>query len=58
MKVKELIEELQKLDQERNIWQFYDFPYACWEPEVDEVSECEAECLPNLNVGDYAFKAG
>lgn len=35
MKVKELIEELKKLDQERNIWVRYDGIYF-YEPEIDE----------------------
>ena len=42
MKVKELIEQLQKLDQDRGIWIIYDchIPY---EPEVDGVVETEED---------------
>lgn len=42
MKVKELIEQLQKLDPEKNVWIFYDYPFACMEPELRECSEEEA----------------
>lgn len=46
MKVKELIEELQKLDQERNIWLIYNL-YAAYEPCVRIANEFE--------VGEYEY---
>ena len=60
MKVKELIEHLKKLDQERNIWIFYDFPYACSEPDFSEVGEWQADCFKEEGCaqGDYAHWAG
>lgn len=35
MKVKELIEKLSKLDQERDIWIGYDYPHAVQEPDFE-----------------------
>lgn len=59
MKVKEFIEHLQKLDQERNIWVRYDGIYF-YEPVVDEednVSEWEAEEYEaqDIQEGDYTI---
>lgn len=59
MKVKELIEQLQKLDQERNIWVRYDGIYF-YEPVVDEednVTEWEEnEYLEHdIQKGDYTI---
>ena len=42
MKVKELIEQLQKLDQERGIWIIYDCHQPI-KPEVDGVVETEED---------------
>lgn len=67
MKVKELIEQLQKLDQEKGILIIYDC-YLALKPEViDEVlSEEDAEYYRNndwgrgdydVNVGDYVIIA-
>lgn len=59
MKVKELIEQLQTLDQERNIWVRYDGIYF-YEPVVDEednVTEWEEnEYLEqDIQKGDYTI---
>ena len=59
MKVKELIENLQKLDQERNIWVRYDGVYF-YEPIVDEeenVRDWEAEDYKEhgMKEGDYTI---
>ena len=37
MTVRELIEELKKLDQEKKVWVMYDPPYAVWEPEFQHL---------------------
>lgn len=59
MTVKELIEQLQKLDQERNIWVRYDGIYF-YEPvvyEEDNVKEWEAEEYEaqDIQEGDYTI---
>jgi len=55
--VKELIEQLQKLDQEKGIWIIYD-SFLPVEPEVDEelMSEEDAEYYGSYN--DHDIKAG
>lgn len=56
MTVKELIEKLKELDQEREIWIFYDYPYAALEPRIDgEVDEEQAARFASKGVveGDY-----
>lgn len=57
MKVKELIEQLQKLDQEKGIWIIYDC-YLPVKPEVDKelLSEEDAEYYGSND--DYDIKAG
>lgn len=58
MKVKELIECLQKLDQERNIWVRYDGIYF-YEPTIDEdnVNGWEAKEYGEQGIkeGDYTI---
>ena len=58
MKVKELIEHLQTLDQERNIWVRYDGVYF-YEPTIDKdnIDEWEAEVYGEQGVkeGDYTI---
>lgn len=58
MKVKELIEQLQKLDQERNIWVRYDVVYF-YEPTVDKdtVDDWEAKEYKEQGIkeGDYTI---
>lgn len=58
MKVKDLIEKLQQLDQERNIWQFYDFPFGVYEPIISVVSEEDEEFAKDrgAKAGDYYFE--
>lgn len=60
MKVKELIEELNKLDPERNIWIIYD-GYCPMEPDVDSyVSEEDVdrykEYNENIEIDDYCMQ--
>lgn len=57
--VRELIAELQKLDQDKHIWQIYDSSLAC--PAcVEVVDKDAAECVSDRGVkeGDYAFICG
>lgn len=60
MKVKELIEKLQGLDPERNVWIFYDFPCSCFGPEFRECDEYEAHIFEDegCKPGDYVCDAG
>ena len=61
MTVKELIEELQTLDQDKNVWVFYDYPCDAYELEIDgTVSAEEAERFKDYGVkeGDYVTYAG
>ena len=60
MKVKELIEKLQTLDQEKNIWVFYDL-YAMQEPDfrpydASDIESC-GDKIKDLNEGDYVHEA-
>jgi len=63
MKVKELIEHLSKLDQERNIWLIYD-TYFLYEPAVDgTMSKKETKWWhdndePDVEMGDYYMEVG
>ena len=58
MKVKELIEQLQKLDQERSIWVCYDGIYF-YAPTIDKdnIGEREAEAYKEQGIkeGDYTI---
>lgn len=61
MKVKELIEKLQTLDQEKNIWVFYDL-YDLQEPCFVEYEEGAQRYgyengVKGLNDGDYVHEA-
>jgi len=61
MKVKDFVEYLQTLDQERGIWVAYDFPCAMYEPIPDEVAGYEhADRFWHLGVrkGDYVIDVG
>ena len=63
MKVKDLIAELQKLDQEKSIWQMYDPPFACGEVEVECLTGYFAEYAEmfkgeGVKEGDYAIICG
>ncbi len=53
MKVKELIEELQKLDQERNIWLVYDL-YLAYKPFPRTANEFEV----GINNNDFVVEEG
>ena len=62
MKVREFVEELLKLDQERDIWQMYDPPYAVDEPEVRHLVGEDADYAAmysdrGVKEGDYAMIA-
>ena len=61
MKVKELIAELQKLDQEKNIWVFYDYPCDAFEPLIDGQATKKDERVfksEGVKEGDYIIYAG
>lgn len=67
MTVKEYIEFLKTLDQDKGIWVAYDFPCAMYEPKPDERAEAkhvrlfgEGSDLTNIGVkeGDYIISAG
>jgi len=61
MKVKELIAELQKLDQEKGIWVAYDYPFAVFEPIPDGQANKEVAdnySTEGVEVGDYIIYAG
>lgn len=56
MKVKELIEELNKLDQDKGIWIAYDYPCRMYDPVPDMTADEEcAELFKKIGVeeGDY-----
>ena len=62
MTVREFIEVLQKLDQDRAIWQIYDPPYAVWEPEITHIVGDDSEYAEmfsgeGVKEGDYAMIA-
>ena len=58
IKVKDFIKELQKLDQERNIWVRYDVVYF-YEPTIDEdnINEWESKEYGEQGIkeGDYTI---
>ena len=67
MKVKEYIEYLKTLDQERGIWVAYDFPCAMFEPKPDARAEAEHVRIygkdnerygKGVEEGDYIISAG
>ena len=59
MKVKELIAELQKLDQERGIWVFYDSGCSIFPPIPDDrAGENDVDRSIGVNEGDYIINAG
>lgn len=61
MKVREFIDLLSKLDQDKNIWKMYDPPYACVEPHVEHLvgdSKDYADMFPEVQEGDYAIISG
>lgn len=64
MKVKELIEELKKLDQDRGIWVVYDSGYAVFSPVPDGTVQDKYDVeayqnkAPELESGDYIIIAG
>ena len=67
MTVKEYIEFLKTLDQDKGIWVTYDFPCAMYEPKPDKRAEAihvhffgEDSDLTNIGVkkGDYIISAG
>ena len=57
MKVKELIAELQKLDQERDIWVLYDTFFA-QVPEFEVAKERDETSDGRVKAGDYVHIAG
>jgi len=67
MTVKEYIEFLKTLDQDKGIWVAYDFPCAMYEPKPDDRAKAEhvrfyGENSQYLNIGvkegDYIIVAG
>jgi len=63
MTVREFIAELQKLDQDKNIWQMYDPPCYCREVEVEHLvgdNKHYVELFESDGVkeGDYAIICG
>jgi hypothetical protein len=61
MTVRELITELQKLDQDRGIWVYYDYPCDAFEPLVDAQATKEDERIfksEGVKKGDYIIYAG
>lgn len=63
MTVKELIEQLQSLDQDKSIWLFYDPPCACGEVIITPLVGFNADYAmmfkaEGVKEGDYAIIAG
>lgn len=63
MTVRDFISILQKLDQDRAIWQIYDPPYAVWEPKITHLAGDDSEYAEmfsgeGVKEGDYAMIAG
>ena len=56
MKVKEYIEQLRKLDPEKDLWILYDYCYALV-PEVEEVTSDDEFIPDEIKEGDYIIKA-
>ena len=57
MKVKELIAELQKLDQERDIWVLYD-TFDAQVPCIEVAEERDETSDGRVKAGDYVHFAG
>lgn len=57
MKVKELIAELQKLDQERDIWVLYD-TFDAQVPFIEVAKERDETSDGSVKAGDYVHFAG
>ena len=57
MKVKELIAELQKLDQERDIWVLYD-TFDAQVPCIEVAEERDETSDGRVKAGDYIHIAG
>lgn len=61
MKVKDFINELQKLDQDKDIWLMYDPPFAVGEPKVEHLvggTAGYADMYDEVARGDYAIICG
>ena len=61
MTVREYIEELKKLDQDKGIWVAYDYPCNMFAPTPDdEATEHHVKCYGYKGVkeGDYIISAG
>ena len=63
MTVKELIEQLQSLDQDKSIWLFYDPPFACGEVIITPLVGSGADYAKmyksdGVKEGDYAIIVG
>lgn len=63
MTVREFIAELSKLDQDKNIWEMYDPPFACDEPRVNHLVGNYADYAymfagEGVKEGDYAIICG
>lgn len=67
MTVREYIEYLKTLDQDKGIWVAYDFPCAMFEPKPDEVAKQphveiygsdNEEYGIGVKLGDYVINAG
>jgi len=61
MTVKEYIEHLQTLDQDKNIWVFYDYPFSAFAPTIDGKATKEASKnykREGVQPGDYYISAG
>ena len=61
MTVRQLIEHLQTLDQDKGIWVFYDYPFSAFEPVPDGTADEEAETFfkdEGVKKGDYVITAG
>ena len=63
MTVRELIEQLQTLDPERNVWIIYD-TFMAYEPNFSEtITEVDAmyfsrNCTAQMQKGDYKMEVG
>lgn len=61
MTVRELIAELQKLEQDRGIWVIYDYPCDAFEPTIDGRAgkeEVQYFGQKGMKKGDYYINAG
>ena len=57
MKVKELIAELQKLDQDKNIWNIYD-SFAVYPPSIELADRSDIGYYKGIEEGDYVMYHG